>query len=107
MSHYLISFSLQIDGMNSKNFEIFHKKEIFDEFPYVVVLLHGKRFSSKTWEDIGTTKFLSDQKISWLTIDLPGMTFKILLIKIVPNIFLNNFNPYPTLNDYKNFDITI
>ena len=82
MSNYLI-FCFKIDGMNSPNFEFFHNKEIFDEFPFVVVLLHGKRFSSKTWEDIGTTRFLSDQKISWLTIDLPGMTIKIIFIKIV------------------------
>ena len=67
--------------MNSQNFEFFHTGEIFDEFPFVLVLLHGKRFFSKTWDDIGTTKFLSDRKISWLTIDLPGMIIKILLIK--------------------------
>jgi pimeloyl-ACP methyl ester carboxylesterase len=37
-----------------------------------VLLLHGERYSSQTWSDLGTFEFLGDSEIRTIAVDLPG-----------------------------------
>ncbi|KAM5147995.1 protein ABHD14A-like [Mantella aurantiaca] len=39
---------------------------------YTVLLLHGRSFTSKTWEDLGTLQILSEHGYRAVAVDLPG-----------------------------------
>ena len=39
---------------------------------FTVLLLHGQAFSSQTWEDLGTLKYLSSKNYKVVAVDLPG-----------------------------------
>lgn len=42
----------------------------------VIVLLHGARFTSETWEKLGTLQFLASKRFKAVAIDLPGACWR-------------------------------
>lgn len=59
---------LSIDGEKA----IFYRHGLPSNPLSKVLFLHGKKFSSKTWEDIGTLEFLTKKNYEVLAVDLPG-----------------------------------
>ena len=51
---------------------VYYRRESPPNGRFTVLLLHGQSFSSKTWDDIGTLKFLSSKNYDTVAIDLPG-----------------------------------
>lgn len=51
---------------------IYYRRETPANGRFPVLLLHGQSFSSQTWDDLGTLKFLSSKNYDVVSIDLPG-----------------------------------
>ncbi|XP_031568067.1 protein ABHD14A-like [Actinia tenebrosa] len=59
-------------NINGAEKGIFYRHGLPEKPLLKVLFLHGKRFSSKTWEDIGTLEFLSKKSYEVLAVDLPA-----------------------------------
>lgn len=51
---------------------IYYRRESPADGRFPVLLLHGQAFSSQTWDDLGTLKFLRSKNYEVVAIDLPG-----------------------------------
>lgn len=51
---------------------VFYRRESPPNSRFSVLLLHGQSFSSQTWDDLGTLKFLRSKNYDAVAIDLPG-----------------------------------
>lgn len=60
---------LNINGVEKA---IFYRHGLPEKPLLKVLFLHGMKFSSKTWEDIGTLEFLTKKDYEVLAVDLPG-----------------------------------
>lgn len=51
---------------------VYYRRESPLNSRFSVLLLHGQSFSSQTWDDLGTLKFLRSKNYDAVAIDLPG-----------------------------------
>lgn len=51
---------------------IYYRRESPASARFTVLFLHGQAFSSQTWDDLGTLKFLRSKNYNVVAIDLPG-----------------------------------
>jgi len=58
----------------------------------VVLLLHGQRFDSGTWEQLGTLRFLADHGLRAVAVDAPGFG-RSAAQEIAPDTFLEQLIP--------------
>mmetsp|Transcript_29116 Transcript_29116/g.38294 ORF Transcript_29116/g.38294 Transcript_29116/m.38294 type:complete len:218 (+) Transcript_29116:81-734(+) len=74
-----LSFQLCFSSESTTGFvsvggsEIFYRKQTPDSLSKgTVLLLHGARFSSETWEELGTLQIIANAGITAVAVDLPG-----------------------------------
>lgn len=53
------------------NEAVFYRQIVAENSKFAVLLLHGQKFTSKTWQDIGTLKALSSKGFTAIAADLP------------------------------------
>lgn len=53
------------------NEAVFYRQIVAENSKFAVLLLHGQKFISKTWQDIGTLKALSSKGFTAIAADLP------------------------------------
>lgn len=56
---------------DDNNKGIFYRQVLAENSKFAVLLLHGARFTSRNWQDIGTFKVLSSKGYTVLAVDLP------------------------------------